>query len=139
MNGVWANFDYLWHLWLRSRQQKHLKSALYVWLAAPGWKAEGEGAPEPPASSERRQPTQAAIAYGALSSLVAIIASAVLIAHQESLSFPERVVGVGLIIWALAAVGGFLDGQRWARRYELARLAVLVALSAWFWKSGRLA
>jgi len=32
-----------------------------------------------------------------------------------------------------------LDGQRWAKRYELARVVVLVAFSVWFWKSGRLA
>ena len=139
MNGVWANFDYVWHLWSKSRQQKHLTSALYVWLAAPGWKGEGEGIPEPPAGVQRRQPTKGAIVYGALSTIVAIVASAVLIAYQESLPLLERIVGIVLIIWALASVGGLLDGQRWAKRYELARVVVLLAFSVWFWKSGRLA
>lgn len=137
LNGVWANFDYLWHLWSRSWQQKHLKSALYVWLAPPGWKAEGEVIPPSPTSMPPRQPTQRAIIYGALSSTVAIIASALLIAYQESLRPLERVVGIGLIMWALAAIGALLDGQRRAKQYELARIVVLVAFSVWLWKSGR--
>jgi alkylglycerol monooxygenase len=136
MNGVWANFDYPWHLWLRSRQQKRLRDALYVWLAPPGWQAKGEVALDPP-STLRHQQTRGAVIYAAMSSLIAVVASALLITRQDRLLPLQRVIGVGLIVWALASIGSLLDGRGWAKRYELVRVAVLVGFAWWFWKSGR--
>jgi hypothetical protein len=62
-----------------------------------------------------------------------------LIARQNSLSPVERLIGVGLVVWSLATVGGLLDGRRWAKPYEILRVLVLAALSLWAWKAGRFA
>lgn len=138
MNGVWANFDYPWLLWLRSRRFRHFKNSLYVWFAPPGWQAEGETDVAPPTMRCRNQ-TRGVVLYGALSSLITLIASALLIARQDSLSLVERLIGVGLVVWSLAAVGGLLDGRHWAKRCEITRVLVVSALSLWFWKLGRFA
>ena len=107
-------------------------------MAAPGWKGDVEGASEPSTNAHPHQPTQAVIAYSAVSSAIAIVPSTLLIVYQEHLTLLERIVGVGLVIWTLAATGRLLDGARWARRYELVRVVALLAFSYWSWHSARL-
>jgi hypothetical protein len=138
MNGVWANFEYPWLLWLRSRRLKRFRDAVYVWFASPGWQAQGEADVAPSAMYRWRQ-TRSAVVYGALSSFITVIASALLIAWQDSLSPVERLIGIGLVVWSLAAVGGLLDGRHWARRCEIVRVLVVGALFLWLWKAGRFA
>ncbi len=60
-----------------------------------------------------------------------IAATFVLMMWSESLPGHKLLCGAALILLALLAFGGLVDGRRWARPLEIARVAVTAVALVW--------
>ena len=108
-----------------------------MWFAPPEWHGNDELPPASVPSSRSREPAKSAVVYAASSTFLAVLAAAALLNAQGSIASWQRLLGVLVVVWTLAAIGGMLDGRRWAKRVELFRLATLAMSALWLWLAAR--
>jgi hypothetical protein len=70
--------------------------------------------------------------YALLQFIPLVVVTFLLMFAGESIGIPVRAVGVGLVLFSLAAIGALLDGRPWGWSAEASRLgAVVCAAGAW--------
>jgi sterol desaturase/sphingolipid hydroxylase (fatty acid hydroxylase superfamily) len=124
-------------LWRRARAVRGL-DRLRVLVRSPGWAPPGVAAPsaaEAEAALAARPPLPARATPGVrryvLGQFVPLCAGTlVLLIRQGSASLPVLVAAALFVSASLLTLGGLLDGCRWAVPAEIARLAVVAAMSA---------
>ena len=142
-NPVWANFHYWAELWRTARRATRLEDRLRIFWKPPGWKPAELGgyepAPEVDTATYRKfdPPAPGTLKVYVLVQfvLVNLLASAFLFL-QAGLTPALRWALAGLIVSALASLGGLLEGKRWAFGMELVRLIVSVAVAFWIGSAG---
>ena len=106
----------------RARRRRS-RDKLRVFLQHPGWR------PAARSSSVTRPARRIALstkAYVALQTAVTLALSRRGCSGSRRATRPcSLVVGAALILWSLSSIGGLLDGRRYARGVEIARVAAL--------------
>ncbi len=134
-NPMWAQLQPWSELVDRSRRL-HGLDRLRVWWRSPDWSPAGATLPseaEVQARPKFEQPVAAGVQRYALVQFLPLIAATFFMLLWQVEARP-RALGVAalFVFWTLLAVGGLLDGRRWAVPLEAARLAALAAaLVAW--------
>jgi len=138
-NPLWAQLQ----AWVEiARQGRRLGGLdrLRVWWRSPAWNPEGLPTPDEAALQARekhRAPVSTGRAVYALVQFAPLVAATFLmLLWQWTAPLASLALAAGLVFWTLAAVGGLLDGRRWAVPVEAARLAAVAAALA-FWLGGR--
>ena len=132
-NPLWAQVAYWGELWQKARALPRWRDRLRLLFASPDW-------PPDPAHSavtgprpkyDRPLPARTA-AYVGLQFAPVIAATFLMLLHSATAPTWTLGVAAALVGWTLLALGGILDGRRWAPPLEATRLAaVAVALVAW--------
>ncbi len=142
-NPVWANLHYWVELVDLAKRTGRLRDRVRVFLKPPGWRPEDLGgfqaAPEVDRATYRKwdvavPPTVRF--YAGVQFALVLLGSGVLFNLQQRLSVPALVAGALLILAGLLAVGALIEGRRWARSFEAARLGATLAVVAAFVWSG---
>jgi sterol desaturase/sphingolipid hydroxylase (fatty acid hydroxylase superfamily) len=130
-NPVWAQVAYFAELWERGRALPRWRDRARLLLMPPTWPPDPAHVPpqerrpkyDPPASRARR--------LYVLAHFVPVVVVTFLMLLEEH-SADARVLfgGAVLVFWTLLALGGLLDGRRWARPVEAARLVALAGVAA---------
>lgn len=138
---VWANLQ-VWHLlWLKARAARRFRDKVAVFFKPPGWMPPGVELPPPP----RGKPTDSdyvpywrplhgsRAVYVAVQFTLMAVALFLLLMKAGDPSTRVTLLWGGAILWTLIAVGGVIDGCRWAPWLEAARLAAMTAVGAGLW------
>lgn len=140
---MWANAQVWVLLAQKARAAPRLRDKVAVWFKPPGWVPQGVELPEPasgkpvdPGYQPYDRPLSGSRAVYVTVQFVGIVAATLglLIGAPEMTSATVLGWGAG-ILWSLTAIGGVLDGRRWAPRVEAARLAAMTALGAGLWST----
>lgn len=135
-----ANMQMWQHLWHKARAARGLDT-LRVWFAPPGWMPDGVELPPPPHGTPADpdyvpywRPLQGSRAVYVAVQFFAMAVGVFFLLMQEK-DHPTWAVLAwsGALLWTLIAVGGVIDGRRWAPWLEAARLAAMVAVGAGMW------
>ena len=132
-NPVWAQVAYWVELWRKGRTLPDGRDRVRLWLARPDWPPAAERAPlaGPRAKYDRPLSTGAQLWVGAWFVPVVVVTFLMLLHANDGARGPLA-LGFAFVVATLAGLGGLLDGRRWARPLEAARLAaVALALIAW--------
>jgi hypothetical protein len=134
-NPIWAQLQPVIDVVTTSLRAPRLSERLRVWLAPPERTFDWEAHPA------RVLPLEAAkftvrvaprlqrylwINFG-----LAIVATFVLMMWSASLPWLKLTCGAGLILFAMLSIGALVDGKRWARPLELARVMVTAVALVW--------
>lgn len=116
----------------RARQLRRWRERVRIPWASPGAGSSAASDRE----LERRVKWASAIspslkAYALLQFATLVAATFVLLLSQDKAPWSNLAIGALLVLWALASVGGLLDGRRWAVPLELARLGGVVVAVGW--------
>lgn len=141
---LWANVQ-VWRLmWDKARAATTWRDRVRVWFAPPGWTPPGvalpplvEGVPTDDGYVPYDRPLRGSRAlYVALQFVGMLVAAIALLAMAPQLDAETTIAWGGAVLLTLIAIGGVIDGRRWAPWLEAARLAALVAGGATLWVSG---
>ncbi len=129
-NPVWAQVAYFGELWQKGRALPRWRDRARLLLMPPTWPPDPSHPPpdgprpkhQPPASPARR-------AYVLLQFVPVVIATFLMLLEERSADGRILLAGAALIFWTLLALGGLLDGRRWARPLEAARLVALAGVA----------
>ncbi len=132
-NPVFAQVAYWPELWRKARALPRWRDRVRVWLARPDWPPD----PAHPPVVEPRPKHDVALSRGAqlyvaLQFVPVVVATFLMLLHERDADRALLAAGAGFVLATLVALGGILDGRRWARPLEAARVAsVALALVAW--------
>jgi sterol desaturase/sphingolipid hydroxylase (fatty acid hydroxylase superfamily) len=133
-NPVWANLHAYRNLWADARSAPSWKDKIEVWFAYPGWKP--PTAPEE--ALEKRSigleapkydpPITARIgAWVGVNFLAVILATVTLLDLRGKLSNLALAPLAAAIVLSCLGLGALFDGRRWARAFEVGRIAAIAA------------
>ncbi len=130
---LWAQAAYWVELWRRSRALPRRRDRLWLWLARPDWPPDpSHQAVVSPRPKYDRPLSRATRLYVAVQFVPVVAATFLMLLHANDARRAVLAAGAAFIALTLLALGALLDGRRWARRLEAARVASLaVALVAW--------
>jgi sterol desaturase/sphingolipid hydroxylase (fatty acid hydroxylase superfamily) len=134
-NPVWAQAQAWAEIAAKARRLSGL-DRLRIWWSSPAWSPGGAPLPseeQVQARPKHEQPVPRGLRVYALLQFAPLVAATFFMLLWQSSASP-RALGVGalFVFWTLWAVGGLLDGRRWAIPAEAGRLAALAAaLAAW--------
>jgi alkylglycerol monooxygenase len=142
-NPVWANFHYWAELWRTSRRATRLRDRFRIFWKPPGWKPAELGgyepAPEVDAATYRKfdppAPRSLRVYVFVHFVLVNLLASAFLY-RQAGFTPALRWAVAGLIVSALASLGGLLEARPWAFGLEIVRLIATAMVAYWVTSPG---
>ena len=129
-----GSFDPMWaqiHYWLEMgsmmRAAKRPIDKLRVWFASPAWKPEGYVVETPPIEKRTkydRPVTRRLAMYVSAQYVIVVLATFCLLTWHHGIPRSVLVAGVAAVLAALIAIGGLLEGRKWAVNAELGRLAL---------------
>jgi sterol desaturase/sphingolipid hydroxylase (fatty acid hydroxylase superfamily) len=138
LNPVWANLHYWVELGALARQTRGLGDRFRVFLKPPGWRPAELGgfqpAPEVDAVSYEKWavPVPRPVALYVFAQFAALmLATGLLLLRQDGLGPLPLGLGSLLLVAGLVALGGLLEGKRWAPWLEGARVVATLAGVAW--------
>ncbi|MCB9527928.1 MAG: sterol desaturase family protein [Myxococcales bacterium] len=140
---LWANLQ-VWRLLIdKARAARGWRDKLRAFFAPPGWLPEGvpapptpDGLPTDPGYVLYDRPLRGSRALYVGLQFTGMIAAAIGLLYAQHTLAPAATIAWGAaILWTVIAVGGVIDGRRWAPRLEAARLAAIVAGGAGLWAS----
>jgi hypothetical protein len=144
-NPLWAQFQPLFALAAASLRARRPLDKLRIWVASPAWVAEGlQPAPGVVDGSYVRRPKYDPVAppqvrtYVVVQFALAVALIAALVFVQKEAPQPVLVAGYALVVLTLVASSGLLEGRRWAKPIEAARLALALGSVALAFGSGSL-
>jgi sterol desaturase/sphingolipid hydroxylase (fatty acid hydroxylase superfamily) len=133
-NVLWANI----HQWIELARfcaaSKNWKEKMLVWFLPP----EQLSGPAPAVNRGNivkfdARGTHLGQIYATFIFLTALAGLFILNAHLSIWSTLEQAAAGALLIWALASAGAFLEGKRWAKLAEVARLVCVIAFISQVW------
>jgi len=117
---------------VKARALPRRRDRIAIWFRSPAWSP--AGAP-PPSEAEVQRRAKQEIPISPRRAIYALVQFAPVIAATFALLLRQNVaplgwlaLGAGFVAWTLLAVGGLLDGRRWAIPVEVARVAALAAV-----------
>jgi len=130
-NPVWAQVAYFAELREKARALPRWRDRARLLLASPTWPPDPAHPPpqgprpkyDPPASLGRR-------VYVIAQFVPVVVATFLMLLEEHSADARLLLAAAVLVFWTLAALGGLLDGRRWARPLEAARLLALAGVAA---------
>ena len=135
-NPFWANVEPWVNLWKMSRSMKSWRHKLYVWIAPPEWRPEGNVIiPEVSRATQKRYDTPAprvVNAYVVVGFALVSGATTALMRMSPHLSIAENLGVIALVLASLAVWSGLAEKKAWAVPLEIVKLTSAVALGAWF-------
>ncbi|MFO0590929.1 MAG: sterol desaturase family protein [Polyangiaceae bacterium] len=135
-NPLWANVEPWANLWKMSASMKSWRHKLYVWVAPPEWRPEGNVIiPEVSRATQKRYDTPAprvVNAYIVVGFALVSGATTALMRVSPDLSILENLAVIALVMVSLVVWSGLAERRPWAAPLEIAKLACAVALGAWF-------
>jgi len=134
---IWAQVHYWVELAAMTRAARGPLAKLRVWIASPAWKPEGYVEPAVPPIATRtkydRAVSRRLAGYVMGQYAIVIAATFCLMTWHASIPRVPLVLGGASIVAALVAIGALLEGRRWARHAEAARLVLgAIAVLAFF-------
>jgi alkylglycerol monooxygenase len=135
-NPLWANVQHLARCWTLAKLATRWRDKLWVWFAHPAWLPEGvkDPAVKPDRSAyEKYNPyvPRPLKRYILLHFVLAGSAMGVVVFFEHSFSVLQLAAASAVMVAAFGAFLGLVEGKRWARPLELARLAGFVLVSHW--------
>lgn len=131
-NPLWAQVAYWVELWRKARSLPDRRDRLRLWIARPDWPPEPGHAPALPRVKYDPPVSAATRGYVAAWLVPVVAVTFLMLLHAGDGGRAPLAAGLAFVVATLAALGGLLDGRRWARPLEAARLATLaLALVAW--------
>ena len=125
-NPVWGNLHVYTELWRASMAAKGIKAMLAVWLGPPGGGGKTPAAFVPTAFTRFSTPRSKGVdAYVVAQYAIGNLALVALLIQIGKLASSEALVWGVLIASGLLTQGALLEGARWARAAETARLVVV--------------
>jgi sterol desaturase/sphingolipid hydroxylase (fatty acid hydroxylase superfamily) len=117
----------------KARALPRRRDRLAIWFRSPAWSPAGAALPTEE-EVQRRAKHEVAIttrrAVYALVQFAPVIAATFLLLLQQNVAPPGWLaLGAAFVAWTLLAVGGLLDGRRWAVPVEVARLGAVAAVA----------
>jgi sterol desaturase/sphingolipid hydroxylase (fatty acid hydroxylase superfamily) len=129
-NPIWAQVQAWAEIAGKARGLSGL-DRLRIWWRSPAWSPDGAALPteeqiQARAKHEQRLP-RGLLLYALVQFAPLVVATFLMLLWQASAP-PRALAAAGLFVfWTLLAIGGLLDGRRWAVPAEAARLAALAA------------
>jgi sterol desaturase/sphingolipid hydroxylase (fatty acid hydroxylase superfamily) len=128
-NVLWAQVQPLADLTAASLAAPRWRDRLAVWLAPPerdfAWYREPVG-PAPAGGKYDVPVRRRMLGYVLVNFAAAIVATTALMLASGSLSAARLAGGAALVLLTVWVMGGLIEGRRWARRLEPARVAAVV-------------
>jgi sterol desaturase/sphingolipid hydroxylase (fatty acid hydroxylase superfamily) len=132
-NALWAQVQPLAELGQLSRAAPRWRDSLTVWLAPPERRFAWEPAAAP-AAGKYDVPLSAPVRrYVLVNFATTVVATFCLMMWGAYLPVPLRAICVGLVLLTVLTAGGLMEGRRWARPLEAARLLGALALLPALW------
>jgi sterol desaturase/sphingolipid hydroxylase (fatty acid hydroxylase superfamily) len=132
-NAAWAQIAYWVDLARKAASLPRWRDRLLVWVMPPDWHVPGVvPAPDPEVRGRPKHeaPVGARVRWYAFGQFVpALVATAVALWFQAEAPRWALAAVALLVLWTLAALGGLLDGRRWAPLAEAARLVAVAAVA----------
>jgi sterol desaturase/sphingolipid hydroxylase (fatty acid hydroxylase superfamily) len=136
---VWAHVHYWAELLGLARRARRAADKARVFFARPGWRPPELGGYEAATEVERGTClkwdvplSKGAVIYTTAQFAVLLLATTLYLNVASRLSTAVLSAGAALIVTSLLALGGLLEGRRWAPYLEVGRVAAALALVA-FW------
>ena len=136
-NPLWANLSYWTEIGAIVRASPRLADKLQAFVRPPEWKPAALGGPvsipEVTRDGQRRyevRTRRARDVYTTVAFAVVALAVPLLTQAPPSVSWLARTVAAMFVIASIVAVAGLVEGKRWARPLEVARLLALPGV-AW--------
>jgi sterol desaturase/sphingolipid hydroxylase (fatty acid hydroxylase superfamily) len=130
---LWAQVHGLVEIAEKARGLPTWRQRARVWLAHPAWTS--DGAP-PPGEAELRARARFDVpippglqAYAVAQFAPVVLAIFLMLLWQDTGATLPLVLAALFVAWTLLALGALMDGSRWARPVELARIAGAAALA----------
>ena len=132
-NPLFAQVASWVELWRRSRSLPRRRDRLRLWVARPDWPPGPEHPPVLAARPKYDRPLPAGTkAYVAAQLVPVVVATFLMMLLAKAADRTLLAAGAVYVLWTLVALGGILDGRRWARPLEAARVAsVALVLVGW--------
>ena len=132
-NPVWAQVAYWVELWRKARTLPTRRDRLRLWIARPDWPPAAEHGPVLAGRPKYdRALSPGAQVYVVLQFVPVVVATFLMLLHAHDADRTALVAGAAFVLATLVALGGILDGRRWARPLEAARVASFaLVLVAW--------
>jgi sterol desaturase/sphingolipid hydroxylase (fatty acid hydroxylase superfamily) len=133
-NSIWAQIHPVVDVVATSLRAPRLRERLRVWLAPPertfGWETPPHALPLD-AAKFSVQVAPRLRRYLWINFALVIAATFVLMMWSERLPSLKLVCGAALILFAIVSIGGLVEGKRWARLLEVARLPLTAVALLW--------
>jgi sterol desaturase/sphingolipid hydroxylase (fatty acid hydroxylase superfamily) len=130
---LWAQVHGLVEIAEKARGLPTWRQRARVWLAHPAWTP--DGAP-PPGEAELRARARFGVpvrpglqAYAVAQFAPVVLAIFLMLLWQDTAATLPLVLAALFVAWTLLSLGGLMDGARWARPLELARIAGAAAVA----------
>jgi sterol desaturase/sphingolipid hydroxylase (fatty acid hydroxylase superfamily) len=141
-NPTWANLHYYVEMWSLARKMPRWKDRLRMIWARPGWLPKELGgfqAPPKitPAAKEKYESKTSRLfkGYALVQFSLVMLGLAGFMWFFEELSWPYRLVFLGLIVLSLTICGALLENKRWVYKAEYLRLGFsLVSINAVYYQ-----
>jgi sterol desaturase/sphingolipid hydroxylase (fatty acid hydroxylase superfamily) len=137
-NPVWANLHYWVELAGKARRTPRLADKVRMFLKPPGWHPAELGgflsAPEVDPGHVKYDGTAAGglAAYVFVQFLLVLGGTTALLFRQDALAVGPRAIFAAAIVVTLVALGGLLEGRRWAVPVEALRVLMIVLAAVVF-------
>ena len=130
---LWAQVAYWVELWRKSRALPRRRDRLRLWVARPDWPPDPSHPPVVEARPKHDRPLSRAAGLYVAGQFVPVVAvTFLMLLHAQDAARGLLLAGAAFVGVTLLALGALLDGRRWARPLEAARVASLaLVLVAW--------
>ena len=140
-NPIWAQVQPLFAVFAASARAPRLADKVRVWFASPAWVPAGVQ-PYPGVADgsylrrPKYDPPPRLGVYVFSQFALAVAVTAVIMFTQEDAPRAALAAGTALVVLTLGTSAGLIEGRRWAKPVEGARLLLVAAAIAWVWTRG---
>jgi alkylglycerol monooxygenase len=134
-NPLWANFEHWRALWIAATMTRDWPSRILLFVKPPAWlprdvdRAELASALRSPVLASSGSPILAT--YVGLHALPLIPMTFLALLEAKALPSSQVALLALFVTGTLGALGGLLDGRRWAPALECTRLCVSIGIASW--------
>ncbi len=131
-NAAWAQVATWGEIAAKARPLARRRDRLRLWVAAPSWDPAGAAVPDEAALRARPKygvsVPRLVRAYALAQFAPVVAATFLMLLWQDTAGRGALAIAAALVGWTLLAVGGLMDGRRWAAPAEAGRLVAIAAV-----------